>query len=211
MTPRPEQTEEALIARILALEESGMSREMIQATLTEEGHGQEALDYLALFDLLTDERDRMDVTLSTADRYTLGKEERTRFSSINKLWETFMSNFSSRYALAGGALLLLVLVTVNLSSEEQVAEVNTPKGETPVAVAPKTEGSVTTPTVPVVPETPSAPTPSVTGERSDIDALILAVGASEGVETFADDDAELDVSSDDALIDNNTMYDESLL
>ncbi len=122
-----------------------------------------------------------------------------------------MSNFSSRYALAGGALLLLVLVTVNLSSEEQVAEVDTPKKETSVAVAPKTEGSVTTPTVPVVSETPSAPTPSVTGERSDIDALILAIGASEGVETFADDDAELDVSSDDALIDNNTMYDESLL
>jgi hypothetical protein len=105
----------------------------------------------------------------------------------------------------------LVLVTVNLSSEEQVAQVNTPKGEMPVAVAPKTEGAVTPPTGVVVPETPSAPTPSVTGERPDIDALILAIGASEGVETFADDDAELDVSSDDALIDNNTMYDESLL
>jgi hypothetical protein len=211
MTPRPEQTEEALIARILALEDTGVSRDVILATLREEGYGQEALDYLALFDLLADERERLDVTLSSVDRYSLGREE-TRPSAPHHYWEMLMQYMKPRYALTFGAVVLMVLVSVSVFDTETKMATTTkeaPSSDTRSVDEKKQETQVAQNVAPVA-QAPVTQTPQTPSEERDIDALILAVGASEGTETFTDDDAELDITSDDALIDNNTMYDESL-
>ncbi len=203
------ENEEVLIERLLELGESGMSSQAIEETLRAEGYGSEARDYVALIGLLSEERDRLaSVTLEPASRYTLGREE-TRPSAPHQYWEMLMQYLQPRYALTFGAVVLMVLVSVSVFDTETKMATTTkepPSSDTRSVDEKKQETQVAQNITP----TPATPTPEMPREERDIDALLLAVVASEGTETFTDDDAELDITSDDALIDNNTMYDESL-
>lgn len=203
------ENEEVLIERLLELGESGMSSQAIEETLRAEGYGSEARDYVALIGLLSEERDRLaSVTPEPASRYTLGREE-TRPSAPYHYWEMLMQYLQPRYVLTFGAVVLMVLVSVSVFDTETKMATTTkeaPSGDTRSVDEKKQETQVAQNVVP----TPVTPTPEMPREERDIDALLLAVVASEGTETFTDDDAELDITSDDALIDNNTMYDESL-
>lgn len=203
------ENEEVLIERLLELGESGMSSQAIEETLRAEGYGSEARDYVALIGLLSEERDRLaSVTLEPASRYTLGREE-TRPSAPHHYWEMLMQYLKPRYALTFGAVVLMVLVSVSVFDTETKMATTTkepPSSDTRSVDEKKQETQVAQ----SIAQTPTTPTPEMPREERDIDALLLAVVASEGTETFTDDDAELDITSDDALIDNNTMYDESL-
>ena len=203
------ENEEALIERLLELGESGMSSQAMEETLRAEGYGSEARDYVALIGLLSEERDRLEsVTPEPASRYTLGREE-TRPSAPHHYWEMLMQYLQPRYALTFGAVVLMVLVSVSVFDTETKIATTTkeaPSSDTRSVDEKKQETQVAQ----NVAQTPATQTPRTPREERDIDALLLAVVASEGTETFTDDDAELDITSDDALIDNNTMYDESL-
>lgn len=203
------ENEEVLIERLLELGESGMSSQAMEETLRAEGYGSEARDYVALIGLLSEERDRLaSVTLEPASRYTLGREE-TRPSAPHHYWEMLMQYLQPRYALTFGAVVLMVLVSVSVFDTETKMATTTkeaPSSDTRSVDEKKQETQVAQ----NVAQTPATQTPRTPREERDIDALLLAVVASEGTETFTDDDAELDITSDDALIDNNTMYDESL-
>ena len=203
------ENEEVLIERLLELRESGMSSQAMEETLRAEGYGSEARDYVALIGLLSEERDRLaSVTLEPASRYTLGREE-TRPSAPHHYWEMLMQYMQPRYALTFGAVVLMVLVSVSVFDTETKIATTTkeaPSSDTRSVDEKKQETQVAQ----NVAQTPATQTPRTPREERDIDALLLAVVASEGTETFTDDDAELDITSDDALIDNNTMYDESL-
>ena len=203
------ENEEALIERLLELGESGMSSQAMEETLRAEGYGSEARDYVALIGLLSEERDRLEsVTPEPASRYTLGREE-TRPSAPHHYWEMLMQYMQPRYALTFGAVVLMVLVSVSVFDTETKMATTTkeaPSSDTRSVDEKKQETQVAQ----NVAQTPATQTPRTPREERDIDALLLAVVASEGTETFTDDDAELDITSDDALIDNNTMYDESL-
>ena len=206
------ENEEVLIERLLELRESGMSSQAMEETLRAEGYGSEARDYVALIGLLSEERDRLEsVTPEPASRYTLGREE-TRPSAPHHYWEMLMQYMQPRYALTFGAVVLMVLVSVSVFDTETKMATTTkeaPSSDTR-SVDEKKQGTQVAQNVAPVAQTPVTPTPEMPREERDIDALLLAVVASEGIETFTDDDAELDITSDDALIDNNTMYDESL-
>lgn len=203
------ENEEVLIERLLELRESGMSSQAMEETLRAEGYGSEARDYVALIGLLSEERDRLEsVTPEPASRYTLGREE-TRPSAPHHYWEMLMQYMQPRYALTFGAVVLMVLVSVSVFDTETKIATTTkeaPSSDTRSVDEKKQETQVAQ----NVAQTPATQTPRTPREERDIDALLLAVVASEGTETFTDDDAELDITSDDALIDNNTMYDESL-
>lgn len=204
--------EEALIERLLTLRESGMTSQAMEETLRAEGYGSEARDYVALIGLLSEERDRLEsVTPEPANRYLLGREE-TRPSVPYHYWEMLMQYLKPRYALTFGLVLLMVLVSVNMfdtntetaqnEGTSTATSVVAEKTPTPTPVESEKRVATSSPVPSQAPRTPS--------EQGEIDTLLFAVVASEGTETFTEDDAELDITSDDALIDNNTMYDESL-
>jgi hypothetical protein len=123
-----------------------------------------------------------------------------------------MQYLKPRYALTFGLVLLMVLVSVNMfdtntetaqnEGTSTATSVVAEKTPTPTPVESEKRVATSSPVPSQAPRTPS--------EQGEIDTLLFAVVASEGTETFTEDDAELDITSDDALIDNNTMYDESL-
>ena len=120
-----------------------------------------------------------------------------------------MQYLQPRYALTFGAVVLMVLVSVSVFDTETKIATTTkeaPSSDTRSVDEKKQETQVAQ----NVAQTPATQTPRTPREERDIDALLLAVVASEGTETFTDDDAELDITAEDAVIENSTMEEESL-
>lgn len=216
MNQAPNITEDEVVEYLLALEETGASLEEMRAYLRATKTEEIGEAYLALFQSFRQEREHMKlpVTESGAVRYSRGEVKRTRLS-LAEILTGFTHMFSWRYMAPGMTVVAVLVVTwafVGQKGKEPmvaVEEVQT------IETGAEQEVAVNTVVEPMGKKMAPSQQEPVTeeGERasqSDIDALVLASIGGEGTESFADEDATLDMSSDDALLDNDEFYDETI-
>ena len=216
MNQAPNITEDEVVEYLLALEETGASLEEMRAYLRATKTEEIGEAYLTLFQSFRQEREHMKlpVTESGAVRYSRGEAKRTRLS-LEEILTGFTHMFSWRYMAPGMAVVAVLVVTWAFVGQEgkepmvAVEEVQT------IETGAEQEVAVSTAVEPLGKKiAPSQQEPvAEEGERasqSDIDALVLASIGGEGTESFADEDATLDMASDDALLDNDEFYDETI-
>lgn len=218
MKQAPNITEDEIVEYLLALEEAGASLEEMRTYLRTTKTEEIGEAYLELFQSFRKEREQMvmSVTKNQAARYFSRETKRTR-SGLGEILTAFTHMFSWRYAAPGLAIVAVFVVTwafVGQKGNEQMVAVDDTKmietvgGEQPVIATSPIEESVKKKIAPT--EEQSAGEEKKSASQSDIDTLALAAFGGEETESFADEDAALDMSSEDALLDNDQFYDETI-